>query len=154
MSAPVATVMAYSLTAGRGRSGSTLVEVIIAMLLIGLMSAMCMPAFLTGRMSEGRSDRRVAAADAVRCLAEELKGYVAADPSLANGPGTGIDGWVLPGDRSGMRALESGTHTLDPVLWAGPLAPFGGRLSYTVTVRATPSGPQPDVAFLVSWQEP
>jgi len=139
------------------RAGFTLLEVVVAMLLIGIMSVMCMPAFLTGRMADGRANRSVAAADAVRRLAEELKLYVTADPALANGPGTGVDGWFLPGDTSGLRALESGVHNLDlahQASWAAPIAPLGGALSYTVAVRSTPAGPQPTVTFLVSWQEP
>ena len=53
-----------------------------------------------------------------------------------------------------MRALAPGRHALDTALWAAPLAPFRGALSYTVAVRAIPSGPQLDVVFLVDWQEP
>lgn len=139
---------------GCGRRGTTLVEVVVSTLLIGMMTAMCMPVFLTGRMSVGRADRRAAAADAVHGVAEALKGYVTADLSLANGPGTGFDGWSLPGDLSGRRALESGDHALDSAMWAAPLASYGGVLSYSVAIRATPSGPQPDVSFRVSWVEP
>lgn len=136
------------------QGGFTLVEVVVSMLLLGLITAMCIPAFLTGRKADGRAERRTAASGAIRRVAEELKGYVTADPSLANGPGTGVDGWNLPGDQSGRRALEAGEHPLNPALWADSLAPFSGRLSYTVSLRATPSGPQPDVTFLVSWEEP
>lgn len=134
--------------------GFTLIEVVVSMLILGLMSVMVMPVFLTGRMSVGRSGRRATAADAVHRVAEELKGYVTAETSLVNGPGTGIDGWFLPGDRSGRRALERGAHDLDPAMWAGPLVPYQGAISYEVTVRDTPSGPQPDVSFRVSWAEP
>lgn len=138
----------------RRDAGFTLVEVTISMLFIGIMTAVCMPTFLTVSMAEGRASRRSAAADAVHRVAEELKRYVTADRSLANGPGTGFDGWLLPGDQSGMPALAPGEHILNPALWAAPLASSGAALSYTVAVRATPNGPQPDVTFRVSWQEP
>jgi prepilin-type N-terminal cleavage/methylation domain-containing protein len=134
--------------------GHTLVEVVIAMLLIAIMTTLVLPTFLTGRISAGRSERRDAAADAVHRLSEELKNYVTADRSLVNGSGTGPDGWSLPGDRSGNWALAPGLHDLDPAVWAAPLAPYQGALSYTVAVRATPSGPEPRVNFRVNWQEP
>lgn len=138
----------------RKRRGHTIIEVVVAMLLIAIMSALALPSFLTGQMSVGRSERRDAAADAVHRLSEELKSYVTADRTLVNGSGAGPDGWSLPGDRSGNWALAPGAHDLDPALWAGPLAAYRGALSYTVAVRATPSGPEPSVSFQVSWQEP
>lgn len=134
--------------------GSSLIEVVISMLLIGMMSAMVMPVFLSGRMSGGRSTRRVAAADAIRRVEEELRGYVTADRSVAGGPGTGPDGWSLPGDRSGRWALAPGQHALDSAVWAAALVPYQGEVSYTVSVRFTPSGPQPDVVFRAFWAEP
>lgn len=134
--------------------GHTLIEVVVSMLLIAVMAALSMPAFLTGRMSEGRSQRRDAAADAVQRLSQELKNYVTADRSIVNGPGAGADGWSLPGDRSNTWALAAGQHDLDPALWAAALTPFQGTISYAVTVRATPSGPEPTVTFQVGWQEP
>lgn len=138
----------------RWRRGHTLVEVVISMLLIAIMSALALPSFLTGRMSAGRSERREAAADDMHRLSEELKGYVTADRTLVNGSGTGPDGWSLPGDRSGKWALAPGTHDLAPTVWAAPLVAYQGALSYTVAIRATPSGPEPRVSFNVSWREP
>lgn len=137
-----------------GRRGTSLVEVVVAMLIVGLLSALCMPIFLTGRLSEGRAERRAAAADVAHRLSEELKAYVTADPSLAPGPGGGVDGWSLPGDTSGRRALAAGPHPLNSALWAGRLAEFRPNISYTVEVRRSPSGPQPDVVIQVEWQEP
>lgn len=124
------------------------------MLLIGIVSALSLPSFLSGSMSVGRFERRTAAVDAARRVAEELKQYVTADRSLVNGPGAGLDGWSLPGDLSGSWALAEGSHPLDSAVWAAPLAAYGGTLSYTVAVRNTPSGPQPDVTFRVDWAEP
>lgn len=134
--------------------GHTLIEVVVSMLLISVMAALSMPAFVTGRMAEGRSQRRDAAADAVQRLSEELKNYVTADRTIVDGPGTGADGWSLPGDLSRNWALAPGQHALDPAQWAAALTPFQGSISYTVTVRNTPSGPEPSVAFRVGWEEP
>lgn len=134
--------------------GHTLVEVVISMLLIALVFSLSMPAFLTGKMAIGRSERRDAAADAIHRLSEELKEFVTADRTIVDGPGTGSDGWSLPGDRSGTWALAPGTHDLEPATWAAALMPYQGTLSYMVTIRATPSGPEPNVSFRVAWTEP
>lgn len=139
---------------GPSERGSSLVEVIVAILLIALMTAPLMSTALTGRMSMGRADRQIAAAAAVRALSEQLKAYVAADLSLATGPGTGASGWLLPGDQSGMTALQAGHHDLAASRWLSALAPYGGTISYDVTSVPTPSGPRADVTFNVAWKEP
>lgn len=137
-----------------GRAGTTLIEVIIATLLFALVAVPVMSVALTGRMSSGRFDRRVAAAAAMRSMSESLKAYVTADPALAAGPGAGVDGWSLPGDASGLRALAPGRHDLNVAQWAPVLAPYGGKVSYTVVAAATPLGPQPTATFSVTWDEP
>ncbi|MBI4061969.1 MAG: type II secretion system protein [Elusimicrobia bacterium] len=145
------------------QKGYTLIEVVVAMLLIGLMSALCMPAFLTGRMADGRAARRAAAADAVHRAAEELKAYVTADIGAGTrGPGTNCsgnaNGWCLPGDASGSWALDHNVaHNLTGAPWAALLATWGGTLSYSVAVPdATKSSlvQQPTVTFNVAWSEP
>ena len=133
------------------RGGTTLIEIVISSLILGLACAAVMPVFLTSSISVARVDRRQAAVDSIRRLTEELKGYVAADRSSITGPGAGSSGWDLPGDKSGKWALEGGRHELDPKMWCAFLADCGGTMSYTVTVRATPSGPQPDVSVTVDW---
>lgn len=135
------------------RRGFTLVELIIATLMIGVIAGAMMSVTLTGRMSVGRVDRRVAAAAAVRGVSEALKAYVTADRTLAQGPGVGADGWTLPGDLSVLPAFAAGHHELSTGRWAPVLAAQGGRISYDVTLRQTGSGPQPDVRFAVSWSD-
>jgi len=133
------------------RGGTTLIEIIISLLILGMACAAVMPVFFTSSISAARVDRRQAAVDSVRRLTEELKGYVAADHNDITGPGVGTGGWDLPGDRSGKWALEGGRHELDPKMWCAFLTVCGGTISYTVTVRNTPSGPQPDVSVTVDW---
>ncbi len=138
----------------RRESGFTLVEVVIAILLLALIALPLMMALVTGRTASGRSARSVLATAAIHRVSEHLKAYVTADRSLARGPGVGADGWSLPGDRSGSWALAAGRHELDGATWAPDLAAYGGRLAYDVTVRQTPSGPVPTVTFDMTWDEP
>jgi len=133
------------------RGGTTLMEIVIAVLVLGMTAAAVMPVFLTSAMSTKRVDRRQAAVDCIRRLTEELKGYVAADHINVTGPGGGTNGWYLPGDTSGKWALQEGAHSLDPRVWCPSLADCAVAVSYTVTVRYTMSGPQPDVSVTVDW---
>lgn len=139
----------------RGNRGSTLAEVVVAVLIVAMMAGPIMSVALTSTMSSGRGARRVQAASDLRRVSEHLKAYVTADRSVAPGPGVGPDGWALPGDSSGLGALEPGHHELAPARWAPDLAPYKGTISYDVALATrTPSGPQPDVTFSVSWEEP
>lgn len=134
--------------------GSSLAEVMVAVLIVGLMTGPIMSVLMTGTMAAGRTGRRVAAAASVKRLAENLKSFVTADRSFVNGPGTGPDGWSLPGDASGLGALDEGHHRLLPSVWTPELEPFSGQISYDVFVDSTPAGPVPTVSFSVSWNEP
>lgn len=131
--------------------GTSLVEVVIAILLVAMMTGPIMSTVLTSSMSQRRVERRVAAAAAARSLSERLKGFVVADRRLARGPGVGPDGWSLPGDREGVYALAPGVHALDAGLWAPGLP--NATVAYAVTVRETPVGPQPDVDFAFQWED-
>lgn len=135
-------------------AGFTLVEVVVSVLLVAIMAASFLSIALTSRSDRGRLARRAAADAALRRAAETLNSYVTADRTLANGPGAGADGWRLPGDASGLRALDAGHHPLDAAAWAPGLSDAGGRIAYDVTVRGTPSGPQPTAVFTVTWSEP
>lgn len=134
--------------------GYTLVEVIIAMLLVLIMSSAIMGTALTGRQSTGRTVRRAQAAQAVRRVAEALKVYRTADTAAAAGPGGAPNGWGLPGDSCGCAAFQNGVHNLSPAVWTPELTAQGGAISYTVTTANTALGPQPTVAFNATWTEP
>jgi len=138
----------------RGSRGSTLAEVVIAILLVAMMAAPIMSVVLTSAMSSGRGARRVGAASDVRRVSEHLKAYVTADRGVVRGPGVGADGWTLPGDASGIGAFEVGRHPLSPALWAPDLAAYQGKIWYDVSMSTTPAGPQPNVTFGVSWEDP
>ncbi|MBI3564819.1 MAG: hypothetical protein HY079_06455 [Elusimicrobia bacterium] len=138
----------------RGTRGTSLAEVVIAILIVAMMAVPIMSVALTGTLASGRGARRVAAASAVRRVSENLKAYVTADPAAATGPGEGLDGWTLPGDLSGARALAPGHHDLASARWAPELAAYRGAISYDVSLATTTAGPQPNVLFHVSWEDP
>ncbi|MFI5346550.1 MAG: prepilin-type N-terminal cleavage/methylation domain-containing protein [Elusimicrobiota bacterium] len=135
-------------------AGYTLVEVVIAMLLVLIAVSAIMGTVITGRQSAGRTVRRAQAAQAVRRVAEALKVYRTADTSAVPGPGVGANGWGMPGDACACGAFQTGSHDLSPAIWAPELAAQGGRVSYTVTAQDTALGPQPSVDFHVTWTEP
>ena len=140
----------------RNTRGAALIEVVVSTLLLAMLTVPIMSVVLSGAMASGRTQRRMQAAAAVRRVSEHLKAYVTADRAVALGPGDGADGWILPGDASGLAALQAGHHALSTDLWLQPLAakPYDGVISYDVTSRMTQSGPEPDVRFAVSWNEP
>lgn len=137
------------------RGGQTLIEVVIASLLLAMMTVPIMTAAYGGRQMAARTTHRLQAAGHARHAAEALKAFVVADATLVSGPGSGSDGWALPGDTSGSSALAAGRHVLSPAEWLPNLAapPCNGEISYDVTVRLTPQGPQSDVVFNVQWTE-
>lgn len=137
------------------RGGQTLIEVVIASLLLAMMTVPIMAAAFGGRKLTARTTRRLQAAAYARQAAEALKAFVVADQTIVSGPGTGSNGWSLSGDASGSYALAAGHHELSPAAWLVELAasPYNGTISYDVTVRQTPQGPQPDVVFNVQWTD-
>ena len=136
-------------------AGSTLIEVIIASMLLMMMTVPIMSAALGGRSMTVKTNHRLQAAAGARQVAEALKSYVVADVTLANGPGVGTGGWQLPGDSTGLNALAQGHHVLSASQYLPNLAaaPNNGAISYDVTIRLTPQGPQPDVSVSVTWDE-
>ncbi|NNN05780.1 MAG: hypothetical protein HKL90_07750 [Elusimicrobia bacterium] len=124
------------------------------MLLLLVAASGVLSALVTDRQSVGRTQRRAAAAQVVRRVSQALKAYVTADTALVAGPGVAPNGWGLPGDACGCYALQAGAHPLSAAAWAPELAALGGAVSYTVTTTPTALGPQPTVAFSVTWQEP
>ncbi|MFI5350615.1 MAG: type II secretion system protein [Elusimicrobiota bacterium] len=147
----------------RRRSGQSLIEVIVACLLVALITIPIVAAALSGHQLTAKASARLQAAADVRRVSEALKAYVVADKTLYlidpryKGPGSGISGWALPGDNNsiGLNALDQGHHPLDASTWLPGLdgPPHNGTISYDVTVRSTPQGDQPDVVFNIAWTD-
>lgn len=135
------------------RRGYTLVETLVAVMLISVVVTSVFSLVLTAKMGSKKTGRRAEALYYVQQYRELLKAYVTADTSV---PGP-TPGWVLPGDPCGCYALSNGTHNLTPLLpasFTGP--PASGQLSYTVTDVACGGGgllPCKNVTFNVSWQK-
>jgi prepilin-type N-terminal cleavage/methylation domain-containing protein len=142
----------------RRQEGFTLVEIMIATLLIAIMTTGLCSVALNSRKGVGPAKRKIAAAEAGRRLLEQLKGYVTADKDSGDlpGPGAGSKGWTLPGESCGdCFALSAGTHELDPGIWLpSDLASYNGKISYAVTSLSTPNGNQPTVKLTITWDEP
>ena len=150
----------------RRRSGQSLIEVIIATLLVAMITIPIMAAAFSGHQLTAKASNKLQAAADVRRLSEALKAYVVACPYKAlpsactpdatyPGPAGGINSWAVPGDTSGKNAFDEGPHSLDKATWLPGLdAPqYNGAISYNVTIRQTPQGREPTVTFNVSWTD-
>ncbi len=152
--------------------GYTLVEVVVAMLLIAVMVSSVISVALSAKQGGGKTERRLIAARASKHLTAMLKTYVA-DPSIAVttataaswGPGTGTNKWSLDdgtindNDINGSPcvdcyALAPGTHTVLGILpsWF-EAAPYGARIKYYVN-NPLSAGQGTPVSVTVDWTEP
>ncbi|MBI3553304.1 MAG: type II secretion system protein [Elusimicrobia bacterium] len=156
-----------------GRSGYTLLEVIISMMLTAILCSAVFSIAITAQQSSNKIDRRVIANQCQRHLSEMLANYVSGDYSATNdriaGPtsttpgvaswyingATGEDGRVIVDSCGACYALSPGVHTLTNFLpgWF-EVQPFNGAISYTITNTALTNGNQPNVSISVTWTEP
>ena len=144
------------------KAGFTLVEVVIATLLLAVGVAGVFSVTLSAR----QQDKRHAARDKInqygRLLQEELKSYVTFEEELTNLQGAPKGSWSHPKDTSQCRqwALSNGcthdvTALLPPELKS---APFNARLTYDVFVEAL--GPADNkrnvrrVEITMKWDDP
>jgi prepilin-type N-terminal cleavage/methylation domain-containing protein len=141
-----------------GRKGFTIVEVVIAILLVGVM-AMAFGLAMTAKTAGVQVDCRTQASAAIRNVSDALKSYVTADATLTSpvGPGNNAascsNKWHLPGDTNVNCALtNSGTH-VPPTSLLGVFAtaPCNGTLTYTMTTLTPTGGDQQKVTFVASW---
>ena len=133
------------------RPGQALVEVTIAMLIAAMTTMSVFSVVLSATVSQGKADKREAAALILKQAQETLKSYVSVDPLITNivpgvspaKPGSPVspagagrwyyDDYVL----NGGWALGAGYHNITrlisshPASDAFPLA--GGTMSYMVT---------------------
>lgn len=131
------------------RRGYTLVETLIAMMLISVVVTSVFSLVLTARMGVKKSGKRGQAIFYLRQVMEGLKGFVTADTS-APGP----NNWVLPGDTCGCYALQAGNHNVTNFLPPSfRAAPTNGQLSYVVTDANCGGQTCKQVSFSISWVE-
>lgn len=162
--------------------GYTLVEVIVAMLLTSVMVSSVFSVALTAKQSGGKSERRMAAAQASRQMMNRLKSYVTGDtastiiagPNANNGTNkwslrdttvspnitdattcTGTCGGVVCGAAPNVYALCPGTHTVTGILPGGLVAaPYSGTLQYYVGTETIGGQLAPQVNVTINWTEP
>ena len=132
------------------RRGYTLVETLVAVMLVSVVVTSVFSLVLTARMGTKKTGRRAEAMFLARSYMESLKSFVTADTSQ---PGP-YPGWVLPGDPCGCYALSNGVHNMTGALPASfRNAPVNGQLTYTVSDVACGASTCKSVTFNVSWQD-
>ncbi|MBI5629461.1 MAG: type II secretion system protein [Elusimicrobia bacterium] len=152
-----------------GRSGYTLVEVVVAMLISAIMVAAIMSVALSAKKGEVKNDRKIVANQATRELAAKLNAYITADPAstIIAGPGSGSNKWSMtsgsivdtcPDASTNCYALTTGSHTLTGFLptWF-EATPYSARAIYFVSypqAYSVANGTVPLVNVTVSWTEP
>jgi prepilin-type N-terminal cleavage/methylation domain-containing protein len=140
----------------KGERGYTLVETMIAMLLVALVVTSIFSMVVTAKMGAKKSGNQAQAHFFARQQMEKLKSYVSADLS-APGPrgsgGTAPANWVFPGDASGGYALQAGNHDVTSNLPAS-LRSLGWTMSYTVTDTTCGTKTCKKVDVNVGWPGP
>lgn len=143
--------------------GFTLVETLIAVLLISVVVTSVFSLALTAKISSVKTERRASGMFYVRRTTEKLKAYVTADKTaaVAAAMGAPVD-WKLPEDacNSGLGtcsaancwALEICTHDVTAMLPAALSgAPINAKLAYTVTSACDSCAKT--VTFSYTWDE-
>ncbi len=147
-----------------GPRGTTLVEVLVAILLVAMVTLSVFSVTLTSKRLGGKAERKIAAANAAKRVLERLKNYISADPTAATASYAPGGDW---GFRDGSMqdscypryALDPGCvpHDVSSFLPAPlRLPPYNMRMIYTVTADFPPGDPnfRPTVNVRVDWDEP
>ena len=121
-----------------GKRGFTLIEVVVAMLILSAVVAGMLAVFVVGRRSVNLAGHKVEALSFAQETIEDLKGKVG--------------GYLWPDGTPGKDDLEAGLHDLGPV--GGELGRFGGTRSYVVTDIGVLNEQYKKVKVTVSWTEP
>lgn len=140
------------------RRGYTLVETLIAVLLISIVVTSVFSLVLTARVASKKTERRGQAVYYERRVMEALKGFVTADTTGPPGPGNAPNGWGLPGALPvGVYALSVGVHDvsswLSPSFCAADPSPSKCALTYTVTPACGGPTCPTSVKVDVKWEE-
>lgn len=162
-----------SLKSLQNTSGFSLVETLIAVLLISVVVTSVFSLALTSKTMAIKSNRRAAALLYSRQVIEKIKAYVTGDSSTdaALAAGAPAD-WHIPQDlcnsgeancsKANCYALEECKHDLTPMLPVdcGPDvgfcsgSPVNGKLTYTVSnVGVCTQGCAKKVQFSITWDE-
>ena len=121
----------------RKKTGFSLVEVIVALIVLGLAASGMMAPFIMGRENVNLANRRIDALNLAIERIEDLKGKV------------GIPG-ITPG-RIAPDDFAAGAHGPNAV--GGDLAAFGGREGYAVKDNIAGTDLK-QVTVVVIWNEP
>lgn len=135
------------------RRGYTLVETLVAVMLISVVVTSVFSLVLTAKMGSRKTGRKAEALFYVQQYRELLKSYVTADTSVAGPAG----GWNITGDSCGCYALQTGVqhHMTSQLPASFTAAPVNGRLYYEVfdiTGCGAAGALCKRVEFYVSWQ--
>lgn len=159
----------------RGSEGYTLVEVVIATMLIAIMASSVFSVALTAKQSGGKAQRKLIAAQVSKQVTGALKNYVTADfsdPTRGPNANNAVNRWSLESvnppvdciDHAGTNeyALTPGSHTITGILpgWL-EAAPYLGTLKYHVCAAGCANSMQasdgsfiPGVTVTIDWTEP
>jgi Tfp pilus assembly protein PilV len=138
----------------KARSGSALVEIMIATLLVGIAVSAIAGAMITTSMSSPRARSQTQAAVYADDVLEELKNFVTADQnpnSEAPGPG---NSYLLSGDACGCYALQPGVHDVSSRLDATFRATYNASMTYTVADVNVNGQTLKTVTVRVNWRQP
>ena len=152
------------------RSGYTLIEVMVAMLLTSVMVTSVFSVALTVKTGGSKGERKLKAAAGARLVASQLRNFVTGDPTSTiaglTGPGVGSNKWSMDGSGvddlscTNCYALGAGSHTLTGIMAASfEAAPYNARVIYFVTTTDTITDgvntrPIPSVSITTTWTEP
>ena len=136
------------------RKAFTLIEVIIAGLLLSMMAIVCGGIILSTCGTFNLDKNKYLAAQEASSLNEELKNYVTGDLSVTlNAPGK--PAWHLVDDTSckDCWALAVGTHDVSGRLQDSMRQDYNASMSYTVTVAQYQGRSMRDVQINVKWDD-
>jgi len=135
-----------------GRSGYTLVETLIAILLVAMVVTSTFSMVLTARMGFAKAGFRGRAYFHAKRAMERVRAYVASDTS-ASIPAPNSQ-FRMPGDTCNCYALQAGSHDITSTLPDDfRNAPVNGRLVYNVSNVACGTQTCKRVDFTVTWDE-
>ena len=121
----------------RKKTGFSLVEVVVALVILGLAASGMMAPFIMGRENVNLANRRIEALNLAVERIEDLKGKVG-----------------IPGITPGGNELIAGVYNPDPIVGGGDLvATFGGRRRYTIQDNVAGTNLK-QVTLTVTWDEP